>query len=501
MDAEQVLDLGRAPLAAAIRDGVKDLGERRQRRTVRLVDAQRSALAREHRELATRLAPRHLRGQAGLADAALASEQDEPRRSLAGLREIGAEHLERLGPADHRRAVEIVARTRTRSARWRIGEDGAELPSHVGRVPGPVVGGLLEQGEDQRLERRRYVLCALRRWRRRQLEVRVGDGHRAVGREGRLTRDDLVEDAAQRIEIRARIDDVAAQLLGRDVGDRPEAPAHHLEVLSAMARDRARREAEVHEHRPLLGHEDVVRLEIEVDHPFAVEERERIAEGRHAPEELEAPGERRRRTRGARCGTRTTRDRTTLLLGAEREGFIGGGRVATEQPPQRGALEQLHRVPRRGILEAHVEDAHDARMPEAGERPHLAPKTGQERRIDHPHRLERGLDAGLAMHHPVDDPHAAHADATGDPVGAEVGGVTRERTLADRAGFPALGRCWALGPRHTSIHGLRMLAQGAGEVQRAEHPRPSYSRAGRGPFMLAIPDGPAYPRRPEKVDA
>jgi hypothetical protein len=135
---------------------------------------------------------------------------------------------------------------------------------------GSRVGLLLQAVEEQRLERRGQVRPQRRGRRRRLRRVRHHQRERLRVHERRPPGEDLVQHDAERVQVGAGVDGLAAGLLGRHVA----AGAEH------RARQRVRRaledprDAEVDDPRdevPVgLLHEHVPRLEIAVNHPLIV---------------------------------------------------------------------------------------------------------------------------------------------------------------------------------------------------------------------------------------
>jgi hypothetical protein len=116
----------------------------------------------------------------------------------------------------------------------------------VADAPG---GGLLEQREDQLVELGRHAARQRRGNRRRRVQVlpeHVCGGHAG---KGLAAGDELEEDAAQRVEVRARVDQLAADLLGGRVGGSAGEAALHVEDLAALALGEGQGQPEVHEHR------------------------------------------------------------------------------------------------------------------------------------------------------------------------------------------------------------------------------------------------------------
>ena len=159
-------------------------------------------------------------------------------------------------------------------------------------------------------------------------EVLHRDLDRRVAGERHLPGQHLVEHDPERVEIRARIDRRAARLLGREVlrGADDRAGLGHLR--RARARD-----AEVRHLQPAVAaDDDVVRLDVAVDDPVAVRERERA-------EDLARVVDRDRDRRRA---------------------------VADEQLLERAPVEELHRDVVGALRLAAVEDRDDVRMVEPG---------------------------------------------------------------------------------------------------------------------------------------
>ena len=88
--------------------------------------------------------------------------------------------------------------------------------------------------------------------------------------EGRLTRQQLVEDAGQAVLVGPGIDlAVASGLLGTHVGGGPHAQAGLGQPVAG--RDaRGARDAEVRDQRMALGEQDVLRLHVAMDQPLRV---------------------------------------------------------------------------------------------------------------------------------------------------------------------------------------------------------------------------------------
>ena len=99
----------------------------------------------------------------------------------------------------------------------------------------------------------------------------VEDGHVGRAVEGRRPDETLVEDARERVLIRASIDVAPLDLLRRAVGDRADEAAR----AGRPGRGELLHDAEVREERAVAGaDEDVARLHVAVDHARAVREAE-----------------------------------------------------------------------------------------------------------------------------------------------------------------------------------------------------------------------------------
>ena len=110
---------------------------------------------------------------------------------------------------------------------------------------------------------------------RRLLHVLVGDGDGRVAGERWRADQQLVEDAPERVDVRARIDGLAAGLLGAEVGGGAHHRADLGEVLVGVGGDRPG-DAEVGDlHQAGGGDEDVAGLHVAVDDAVAVGEAER----------------------------------------------------------------------------------------------------------------------------------------------------------------------------------------------------------------------------------
>jgi len=155
-----------------------------------------------------------------------------------------------------------------------------EVGAHLRGAPVAVVGvlGHRPEGDGVRIRGDRGVAP---RWRDGRLaHVLVGDLHRRVGRERRFAGEQFVQDAAERVHVGARVDGVAAGLLGRQVlgsADHGAALGHALLVVEHRLGD-----AEVDDlHRAALVDHDVRGLDVAVDDAAPMAEAERLAHVGH----------------------------------------------------------------------------------------------------------------------------------------------------------------------------------------------------------------------------
>ena len=136
----------------------------------------------------------------------------------------------------------------------RVPARGHAAPRHgVGQRPGGVdhhargrhqvaagleapVGRLVEPLGDHRVEPRRQLRPHVGELRRRLAQVRVDDRHVGVALERHVAREAVEEQARERVDVGARVDVAALDLLGRDVVDRP----HQLAGLGQPATWRRR---------------------------------------------------------------------------------------------------------------------------------------------------------------------------------------------------------------------------------------------------------------------
>jgi hypothetical protein len=299
-DAEHAIDLAGAGRDAVLDQRLEQLTQRLERPGARRAPAGDGGRARVGAELDG------LERQPRLAGPALARDQHEAAdlplqlglarrdRELLEPRDEPAEHVvttDERGPIEERLRRGQLHRPATPLAADRR----EHRVDRLGRADA-LIALLDQQPGDQLVERRRQAHHQVAGRHGRVHEVPGGD---LPGRpaERQAPRHDAVEDAAERVEIAARVEQLAAKLLRRHVADR----ARHADVLEHIATVGADlgRDAEVDQHRQLTGaQEDVLGLEVAVDHALAVDERQRVTDapqdGEHA---IEVAGDRRARQR------------------------------------------------------------------------------------------------------------------------------------------------------------------------------------------------------------
>ncbi len=194
---------------AVVRDVLEQRAQRRERWLRRRADAGRHFLVScDH-------PGSDLERDAGLADTALAPEQDQAALPLRQAACAGVDLVEHRLPADERRAVEIRARARQlRVPGWRGDLQALQRGRDVMRVPDTVAWVLRDQAPHQLIELVRYAVDD-GGWRRGG-GAEVLSHHLAVGAgERRPAGDQQVHHAAEGIEVRPRIEQLAVDLLGR----------------------------------------------------------------------------------------------------------------------------------------------------------------------------------------------------------------------------------------------------------------------------------------------
>ena len=215
----------------------------------------------------------------------------------------------------------------------------------VGEVPGgdiPLPGVFLQAFQADRLQVARHAWDQPRRGHRVVVDDLAERLHRRLSLERRAPGQDLIEDRAQGIGIRGRSDvlGVPAGLLGGHVAGR----AHDLTGLGLPAvRFQPLGQAEVGDlGDPLVGEQDIGRLEISVNDPALM--------GR-----MDGPGQ-----RGHQLGSGPS--------------GLGRARQPVVEVP---AFEQFQRHERQAVDFADVVDLQDVRVPEPGDRLGLDSEPGQ----------------------------------------------------------------------------------------------------------------------------
>ena len=150
-------------------------------------------------------------------------------------------------------------------------ERGARRGDELARRPVPPLRLLREGARQHRVDVPRQLGPNLARPPRLLVHVRPEQGDVGRPRERRLPGQALVEDAGERVDVRARVDVVARDLLGRDVLERADDVTGSRD---AAERAGPLREAEVGEVAVLLargdGDQDVRRLDVAMDEPLLV---------------------------------------------------------------------------------------------------------------------------------------------------------------------------------------------------------------------------------------
>ena len=237
------------------------------------------------------------------------------------------------------RAGAAVAGSLTAADTGALPESDFERKRHIARRLESFDDVLLETVTDDAIERGRNVCACAVELRRIFLQDRRHRVGSRVAFERSSAGQHFVQHGAERKEVRASIDRLSANLLGRHVADR----AHHRAGIGSrrengrlsrgavgwpLSRRGRSREPEVQDlHAPVAEQEDVVGFQIAMDDTLVVSGRETAGH-----------------LNGA-VGRFTDRQRT---LG--------------ETLAQRLAVEELHHRVRVAVLGAHVEDRQDVRV-------------------------------------------------------------------------------------------------------------------------------------------
>ena len=238
-------------------------------------------------EAQARAAPRRTARRRGRAARADRDRQRALRRAAARGR--------RARRDDHRRALP----SRRRAPRGR-----PRARARIAHRLEPVAGSFAIARWIAAVEPRAARRAAARDARRRLVHVPHRDRDEVVALERRLARQQLVEHDAERVDVRQRVDLLAARLLGRDVVARAE---HRPGLRHPCDVERARDPEVGHLRLPVAVEQDVLRLHVAVHEPAGVRERERARDLDASPSASptgsgprcrRAPsGSRRRRTR------------------------------------------------------------------------------------------------------------------------------------------------------------------------------------------------------------
>ena len=230
----------------------------------------------------------------------------------------------------HRRARRAGARIAYLDAQLR-----SKIDDELGRTRVAPLGRLRHRAPQRQVHARRDVGPELGE--RARLLTYVREQDRDVGRlRKRLRpRQAFVGDAAECVDVGARVDLAALDLLGRDIVDRAE---HRAGCGQAAARGKPLAQPEVAQVRVIAVEQDVRRLDVAVDEPHRVGRLERLGD-------LEQD-----------------RDRVVDSRGS----------VLVQAMLQVGALDQLHREVEQAVVVAGVVDRDDVRVPQCGGRARFA---------------------------------------------------------------------------------------------------------------------------------
>ena len=293
----------------------------------------------------------------------------------------------------------------------RVATQALQVRAHVGSALVPQRLVLLHRLRDDPRELVRSPTVALRSRHRVAGEERLEDLAGGGAREGRRSRRHLVEHRAERVEVAARVDVLAASLLGGHVGDGPHHGSRARELV-LRARRRLQRvdarerpgllgQAEVEQLRlAAVGHEDVRGLDVPVDDSLGVGRIERVGD-----------------------------------LRPEVEDALRLHRLAADRVLQRLALHPLHHDEGVALVLGDVVDHADVRMREGGAGARLARESFPRLRA-RGHVLGQQLEGHAAAQARVlglvDHTHAAPSELGEDP-------VVGERLADHRCGSPPGG--------------------------------------------------------------
>ena len=312
-------------------------------------------------------------------------------RGRHGVRQREGQEIDlRVGPQQperqHREPRERP-RDRVPGSAGVVERDRAELLEHRGGRGGPLARPLRERAPDQAIERRHGRVAGERG--RLLVQRRRQHLDRVRAEEGGPPRQRLVEDRADREEIRALVGLLPEHLLRRHVAGRADQEAGARQLRTRLdglrhVRRQPAREPEVEELDSVRGEEGVRRLQVPVQVAGLVQCLER---GEHA-----------------------LRERQHLR---ERE------RPALEAARQRLALEQLHRDEEVARVLADVVDLADVRVLDARGGARLAPEALARRVVGLGDRLDGDAAAQALVFRREHDAHAALSEPVQDPVAAQ----------------------------------------------------------------------------------
>ena len=155
----------------------------------------------------------------------------------------------------------------------RFGEARVELLAEVDHRREAVGGVLRHRTVNRGLEPRRDIGALVADRRRLLVDVAHRDGDEVLARERHLVREQLVENDAERVDVRLLVHPLPLRLLGRDVVGCAE---HRARLRHPVLHVERARDPEVGDLRLALAvQEDVLRLHVAVDEALLVRERER----------------------------------------------------------------------------------------------------------------------------------------------------------------------------------------------------------------------------------
>ncbi|MFN7974371.1 MAG: hypothetical protein U0166_18815 [Acidobacteriota bacterium] len=278
LHAEEALGLTGASLAAAIGDRLEHAAEALERLAS---ITRRRAVASDHPMAELPGAASHLLQEPRLPGPSFSAEEHHATTVLAQASDRLVDRRDDLLPSRECGTVQVGARRRTGQRLVRRSQRQQRVRDVV-RVAQPLPRILREQPQHHVIDAWIQVLTEYRRRDRRLGHVHQEHLHRALGQERWPPREELVEDAAERVEVGARVEELASRLLRRHVERRAGDLAHHLHRLPELCVECLARQPEVHDHgHAVRRHEDVVGLQVAVQDPLAVEVGERRAQAPH----------------------------------------------------------------------------------------------------------------------------------------------------------------------------------------------------------------------------